>query len=218
VRGITRPGPVSIAVIAAVTVLALLALGGAAPISSPGRLAIAGSLPNWLSQGQRLGVTPGNNRIDFGLVVRMRDHDDAVGTLQRISDPDSPDYGRWLSNEHFRSRFAPVPSDVAAVRDWILSQGFRVDKILPSGMYIEASGTAARVGKVFGTTVDNYTNPRSGRGSTGRSSRRPAATEKLRNAMRRAPTSSKRSMSRRCTRWHRAPMSSTSAARTATPV
>ncbi|NMO55511.1 S8/S53 family peptidase [Actinoplanes sp. TBRC 11911] len=155
-RGITRHGPASIAVIAAVTVLALLALGGAAPVSSPGRLAIAGSLPTWLSQAQQLGGTPGGSRIDFGLVVGMRDHDDAVATLRRISDPDSPEYGRWLSNKQFRDRYAPAPPDIAAVRDWILSQGFRVDKILPSGMYIEASGTAARVNKVFGTTVDNF--------------------------------------------------------------
>ncbi len=39
---------------------------------------------------------------------------------------------------------------------WLRSQGFQVTKTLQSGMYVQASGTAAQVEQAFGTTLHNY--------------------------------------------------------------
>jgi subtilase family serine protease len=141
---------------AALVVTASATPAVAAPPPSPGRHAIANSAPQWLSRAKSLGATPSNDRITFGLLLNMRNADEAVSTLQQISDPDSADYGKWLSNKTFQSRFGPTASDVAAVRTWLASQGFQVGQTLPSGMYVEASGTTAQIDKVFSTTVNNY--------------------------------------------------------------
>jgi subtilase family serine protease len=142
---------------AALAITASAAPASAAPPSpSPSRHTIGSSKPQWLPRAKRLGATPGTNRIDFGLLLGLRNGDDAVATLQRISDPADPDYGKALTPEQFRSRYAPNPSDVAAARTWLRSQGFQVEKTLPSGSYIEVSGTAAQINKAFGTTVTNY--------------------------------------------------------------
>ncbi|WP_312033750.1 S53 family peptidase [Actinoplanes sp. TBRC 11911] len=146
----------AIAGAAALVVTAAAAPASAAPTPSPGRHAIANSAPKWLSQAKSLGATPSNDRITFGLLLNMRNSDDAVATLQRVSDPDSRDYGKWLSDGEFRSRFGPKASDVAEVQNWLKANGFRVEKTLPSGMYVEASGTTAQIDKVFGTTVNEY--------------------------------------------------------------
>jgi subtilase family serine protease len=140
---------------AALVVTAPAAPASAAP--SPGRHSIPNSTPKWLSKAKNLGAAPSNDQITFGVLLDMRNADEAAATLQRISDPDNPDYGKWLTNQEFDSQFAPTASDVAAVRNWLSDEGFRVQKTLPSGMYIEASGATAQIDKVFGTTVNQYT-------------------------------------------------------------
>jgi subtilase family serine protease len=94
--------------------------------------------------------------IPFLLWLDLRDRAGAAATLQAISDPASASYGRWLSDATFRARYAPGGSDVAAVRGWLRSQGFRVTRTLPSGMYVQASGSVAQVERTFATKVRNY--------------------------------------------------------------
>ncbi len=86
----------------------------------------------------------------------MRDQGGAAASLQAISDPASASYGHWLSNATFDARYGPTSADVAAVRGWLGSQGFRVTQTLPSGMYVEARGSIAQVEKTFATAVHNY--------------------------------------------------------------
>ncbi|GIH20975.1 S53 family peptidase [Rugosimonospora africana] len=136
----------------AVTVAALAPAASAAP----SRHVIGGSAPAWLGQAKALSDTPASNRVGFGVLLGMRNSSGAVSTLQSISDPDSANYGKWLSDAQFRAQYAPSASDVSSVRDWLTKQGFQVTKTLTSGMYIEASGTAAQIEKTFSTTVKNY--------------------------------------------------------------
>jgi len=82
--------------------------------------------------------------VDFGVLLKMRDQAGAVATLQNISDPNSPDYGKWLTSGGFTANYGPAKPDVAAVRNWLGAQGFTLRKTLPSGLYVEVSGTVAR--------------------------------------------------------------------------
>jgi subtilase family serine protease len=124
--------------------------------AAPSRHQIAGSVPNWLGKATQLGDAPAANRIDFGVTLKMRDQGGAAALIDDLANPDSKNYGNWLSDAQFNARFAPAASDVSAVRNWLTSQGFQVVKTLPSGMYIEASGTTAQVAKTFGTPMKNY--------------------------------------------------------------
>ena len=45
---------------------------------------------------------------------------------------------------------------VAAVRNWLRNQGFKVSKTLPSGMYVAVSGTVGQVEMTFGSKIHNY--------------------------------------------------------------
>jgi subtilase family serine protease len=125
-------------------------------LAAPGRHAIDGSTPKWLGSAQALGDTATGDRVDFGLLLKMRNADKAESTLKSVSDPDSANYGNWLTDAQFNAQFAPAASDVSAVQSWLKSQGFSVGQTLPSGMYVEASGSAAQVEKTFGTSVKNY--------------------------------------------------------------
>jgi len=141
--------------VAGVTAVAVTSIARTAS-ASPSPRAVPDSAPRWTGDARVLGNTSADQRVDFGVLLKMRDQAGAVATLQNISDPNSPDYGKWLTSGGFTANYGPAKPDVAAVRNWLGAQGFTLRKTLPSGLYVEVSGTVAQVQKVFKTTVKNY--------------------------------------------------------------
>jgi subtilase family serine protease len=145
------------AVISGATVVGGLAAAAApASASGPARHYLAGSTPKWLSKARSVGTTSSSEQVGFGVLLSMRNEAGAEATLKAISDPSSADYGKWLSNATFDEQYAPAKTSVTAVQDWLRQQGFTVSTTLPSGMYVEASGSASQVEKTFGSPLKNY--------------------------------------------------------------
>src|ERR1700744_5466764 len=145
------------AVISGATVFGgLAAAAGPASASGPQRHYLAGSTPKWLSKAKNVGTTSSSEQVGFGVLLNMRDESGAEATLKAISDPSSADYGKWLSNQAFDEQYAPAKSSVTAVQNWLRQQGFTVSTTLPSGMYVEASGSAAQGEKDFASPLKNY--------------------------------------------------------------
>jgi subtilase family serine protease len=124
--------------------------------AQPSRHTLPGSTPRWLAKAHATGGVVSSSRIDFGVLLKMRNAAGAAATLQQVSDPSSASYGKWLTNAQFDAQYAPATKDVSAVRTWLAGQGFAVSKTLPSGMYVEASGTAGQIEKTFSTTLKEY--------------------------------------------------------------
>ncbi len=76
-----------------------------------------------------------------------------VNLIDEMNRPGSPEFHQWLTAEEFGRRFGVSQSDVGRISDWLTSQGFQVDSVLPSGMVIEFSGTAGQVRRAFHTEV-----------------------------------------------------------------
>jgi subtilase family serine protease len=147
---------VAIGLLASGTVIGLTAAAGAASAAPQGRHPLDGSMPKWLHQARDMGASSTAQRMNFGVLLGMRDQAGALDTLKAISDPASSSYGKWLTNAEFDARYAPAKSSVTAVQAWLRSEGFQVTKTLPSGMYVEASGSVSQVESTFGTSVHNY--------------------------------------------------------------
>ena len=147
---------VAIGLLASGTVIGLTAAAGAASAAPQGRHPLDGSMPKWLHQARDMGTSASTQRMNFGVLLGMRDQAGAAATLQAISDPASSSYGKWLTNAEFDARYAPATSSVTAVQGWLRSEGFQITKTLPSGMYVEASGSVSQVESTFGTSVHNY--------------------------------------------------------------
>src|SRR6266702_8656819 len=146
----------AIGLLAGGTVIGLTATAGTAGGAPQGRHPLDGSTPMWLHQSHAMGASPSVQQMNFGVLLGMRDESGALATLRAVSDPASASYGHYLTNAQFDARYAPAKSSVTAVQDWLRSQGFQVTKTLPSGMYVEASGSVAQVQSAFGTSVHNY--------------------------------------------------------------
>jgi hypothetical protein len=76
--------------------------------------------------------------------------------LSDQQDPTSPDYHNWLTPEQFGARFGPQPSDIAVVVSWLTAQGFRVNEIAKSGLWIDFSGSVSSVQSTFQTGINQY--------------------------------------------------------------
>jgi subtilase family serine protease len=141
------------------TVLGLAAAAAPASAGGPqsGRHYLSGSTPQWLSKAHNAGATSSSAQVSFGVLLGMRNQAGAEAALQAISTPGSASYGKWLSNQAFDSTYAPAKASVSAVQTWLKAQGFAVTQTLPSGQFVEASGTTAQVEKTFGSQLNNYT-------------------------------------------------------------
>jgi subtilase family serine protease len=148
---------VAIGLLASGTVIGLTAAAGAASAAPQGRHPLDGTMPKWLHQAHDNGASSSAQQMNFGILLGMRDQAGAMATLKTISDPSSSSYGQWLTNAQFNARYAPAKSSVTAVQDWLRSEGFQITKTLQSGMYVEASGSVAKVESTFDTSVHNYT-------------------------------------------------------------
>ena len=147
---------VAIGLLAGGAVIGLSLPAGAASAAPQGRHPLDGSTPRWLHQAHDMGASASSQQMNFGVLLGMRDESGAIATLQAISDPASPSYGQWLSNAAFDARYAPARASVSAVQDWLRAQGFQITKTLPSGMYVEASGSVSQVENTFGASLHTY--------------------------------------------------------------
>jgi subtilase family serine protease len=70
--------------------------------------------------------------------------------------PKSANFHKWLSAAQFGQMFGPAAADVAAVTRWLSDNGFTVNVVYSSNMFIDFSGTAAQIENAFHTQIRNY--------------------------------------------------------------
>ena len=64
-----------------------------------------------------------------------------------------------LTPAQFNTRFAPSATTVQAVRTWAAASGLTVSSVSANRLLVRASGSAAAVGKAFGTTLHSFRAP-----------------------------------------------------------
>ncbi len=147
---------VAVGLLASATAIGLSMTAGAASAAPQTRHPLTGSTPKWLPFARDMGTTVSTDPVAFGVLLGMRDAAGAEATLKAVSDPSSASYGHYLTSKQFDAKYAPAPSSVAAVRNWLRDQGFKVTKTLPSGMYVAVNGTIGQVENTFGSKIHNY--------------------------------------------------------------
>ncbi|HEX4030851.1 MAG TPA: Ig-like domain repeat protein, partial [Terracidiphilus sp.] len=115
--------------------------------------------PLWASAANDLGAVSGNQSLPAMTIVLARSAGQEQALDQLLAEqenPASPAYHQWLTPEEFGQRFGLSDQDLTAVTGWLQSQGLRVSWVSPSRMFVGFTGTAADVGRAFGTEVHSY--------------------------------------------------------------
>jgi len=73
--------------------------------------------------------------------------------VEDLSDPQSPNFHKWLTSTEFGEKYGPSEQDREQVTAWLETHGFQVNTIYPSGMMIDFSGTAGQVRAAFHTEI-----------------------------------------------------------------
>jgi len=98
-----------------------------------------------------VGAVASSARVDFSLVLRLRDAAGSQALLNAVSTPGSNGYRHYLTTAQWEARFSPTAGAVGRARAWLRSQGFTVGAVSKDRITVSASGTAAEVEKAFGT-------------------------------------------------------------------
>jgi Pro-kumamolisin, activation domain/Bacterial Ig-like domain (group 3) len=130
-----------------------------APIEDSSRIALPESHPKFLSRAKDLGTLNDDRTLDR-MVLTLKPSPDQQHELTRLLDSQqtkgSQSYHAWLTPAEFGQRFGPAPEDLAKTSEWLQQQGFRVDSVAKSGMWMVFSGTVAQVNAAFRTQMHRY--------------------------------------------------------------
>ena len=85
------------------------------------------------------------------------------------SNPNSPNYRKYLNVHEVNDLFAPAKDAVSAVRDWLENAGIAADRVTQSAnkQWLQFDGDAEEVESLLGTEYYIYTHDTSGRSHLG---------------------------------------------------
>lgn len=128
------------------------------PIDNNGLVALKGNVnPHANVRNDRGPVAQSLSLPDLTLVLSRSPEQQAAfdAYVQSEYNPGSPNYHHWLTPTEIGTEFGPAPADIAAITNWLGSQGFTVTRISPDHMTIRFSGTAGQAETAFHTSIHN---------------------------------------------------------------
>ena len=104
-------------------------------------------------QGRMDGGTPLTISMVFKKTAAQEA--DLEKLLAEQQNPSSPNYHKWLTPQQFADRFGMSPGDIANVKSWLESQGFKVERVANSRTQVWFSGPVSTIETVFRTEMHN---------------------------------------------------------------
>jgi subtilase family serine protease len=105
------------------------------------------------------GRAPDNQPLGHILMMLRRSQTQELELEQFISrqyDPRAAEFHKWLTPQQFGERFGPSSDDVKKVTQWLVQQGFELNHVPESGLFVDFSGTAGQVAQAFHTEIHRY--------------------------------------------------------------
>jgi subtilase family serine protease len=128
------------------------------PINESRRVTLFGNTRPEATPSNDLGRVADNFPMEHMLLQLKRspEREAALETyIDQLHDRTSPNFHKWLTPEDFAQSFGVADADVQTVRNWLQSHGFTVNRIPPSGLVIDFSGTAGMVTEAYHTEIHN---------------------------------------------------------------
>jgi subtilase family serine protease len=136
------------------TVMAATALSGINAIAQDTK--VESDLPSVLSQSAIVSHADPGKSMNVVFVLASKDPNGAAQFARRVSAPDDPLYGKFLTPEQFGAAYGPKDSDYEAVTSWVIQHGLRLNDISRSRTTLSVRGTVSQYESLFATSIDNY--------------------------------------------------------------
>ena len=92
-------------------------------------------------------------------MLPLRNQEDLQSFLQRLQEPSSPDYHKYLTVEQFTEQYGPTEADYQAVVEFAQANGFTVTQTPKNRMLVSANATVVQVNRAFHVTMSSYRHP-----------------------------------------------------------
>ncbi|KAJ6784771.1 hypothetical protein PWT90_05731 [Aphanocladium album] len=142
--------------------VAALSAGGALAAPAPhGPLVKFGELTKMPSKWVATGHAASEATIKAQIGIKQSNIKGLQEKLADIADPNSPNYGKWLSKEEVEKYTAPAEADVAAVKSWLASAGI-TDVAMPTNDWLEFSVPVSKMESLLGSKYEWFVNVETG--------------------------------------------------------
>ena len=128
----------------------------AAGAATAGRKPLTGTVIPAAARQHPAGAVAKSARVNFELVLQLRNVKAAQALVKAVSLPGSASYRHYLTAAEWEARFSPAAAEVSSARDWLASEGFTLGAVSKDRITISASGTAGQIENAFGTGLENY--------------------------------------------------------------
>jgi hypothetical protein len=121
-------------------------------------VAVAGAVHAEVATAQDLGVRDPTAAMEhMQLALRRPQERQAAfdAEVAALHQPGNASYHQWLTPQTIGAEFGPSAQDLATLTAYLQAEGFTVNRVGSSGMYIDFSGTVAQVQQSFHTEVHN---------------------------------------------------------------
>ncbi len=130
-------------------------------VNNSQRTVITGQTLSFLHNATDLGTTglPSDTAMDHMIMVLQASpqQDYALKALiDQQLDQGHPNFHHWMTPDEFGTQLGVADSDITQVTDWLESQGFTIDQVMPGKRFIQFSGTVGQVDTAFQTQMHQY--------------------------------------------------------------
>jgi len=114
---------------------------------------VAAEMPRQLRFARVLGALSAEHRITLNVHMAYPNPRAVHDFVDVVSNPRSPEYGRFLTPRQFTAAFAPSETTYRRVIATLESGGIHVTRTWPNRKMVNVSGTAAAVDAMFGVRI-----------------------------------------------------------------
>jgi len=160
----TRPRFALAAAVATTGILVVSGLPAAADAGTAGarpgapRVRLHNTRPSWAVASRRVDSgTAATGSVGARVYLAGRDPAGLSAYSAAVSDPASPEYGRYLTAAQVQQRYGPSDGEVDAVQRWLTSAGLQITAVTPQ--YVAVRGAVAAVQHAFAVRFGKFTGP-----------------------------------------------------------
>ena len=138
------------------TMLAGCLFAASTPLFAADTVTIDGNVAPEISSATRLGAVPATKQVLIAVHMSLRHLEALKSFVADVSTPHSANYGKYLTPEAFRARYAPDAADVAATAAFLTEAGMKNVTVGPAGAYVSAEASVAQLEQTFGVSQSLY--------------------------------------------------------------
>ena len=131
----------------------------AAPARAADRQSVSRHLPASVANLQPMGRLAGSESLNLAIALPLRNQPDLAKLIQRLYDPASPDYRKYVTPLQFTEMFGPTGRDYQALIAFTQANNLTVTGTHPNRALLDVRGTAADIEKAFHVTLRQYQHP-----------------------------------------------------------